>query len=187
MYFLYTMSLEFGFVLLLSLLFICYCSLNFLVVKGLKKLLFLQRVSSGEKPQISIIVAARNEEANIGRCLQSLVQQNYPAGLFEIIITDDRSTDGTAAIVKNYQLRYPFIKLVTVNQISTGLPPKKNALNEAIKKSRFDILAFTDADCIAPFHLAFVACEGIPAGSGCCCRLLPARTTVSTDNFRSLV
>jgi cellulose synthase/poly-beta-1,6-N-acetylglucosamine synthase-like glycosyltransferase len=150
MYFLNTMSLEIGFILLLSVLFICYCSLNFLIVKGLKKLLFLQQASSQEKPQISIIVAARNEEANIGRCLQSLVQQNYPAGLFEIIIADDRSTDGTAAIVKNYQLRYPYIKLVTVNRISSDLPPKKNALNEAMKESRFDILAFTDADCVAP-------------------------------------
>lgn len=157
------MSLEIGLILLLSLLFICYCSLNFLVVKGLKKLLVLQKASSQEKPQISIIVAARNEETNIGRCLQSLVQQNYPAGLFEIVIADDRSTDGTSAIVRNYQQRYPYIKLVTVNQISSDLPPKKNALNEAIKVSRFDILAFTDADCVAPsIWLSSIAREFLP-------------------------
>ena len=159
----YTMSLEIGFILLLSVLFICYCSLNFLIVKGLKKLLFLQQASSQEKPQISIIVAARNEEANIGRCLQSLVQQNYPADLFEIVIADDRSTDGTAAIVRNYQLRYPYIKLVTVNRISSDLPPKKNALNEAMKESRFNILAFTDADCVAPsIWLSSIAREFLP-------------------------
>ena len=163
MYFLYTMSLEIGFILLLSLLFVCYCSLNFLIARGLKKLLLLQQASSQEKPEISIIVAARNEEANIGRCLQSLVQQNYPAGLFEIIIADDRSTDGTAAIVRNYQRRYPYIKLVTISQISSDLPPKKNALNEAMKESRFDILAFTDADCIAPpIWLSSIAREFLP-------------------------
>jgi cellulose synthase/poly-beta-1,6-N-acetylglucosamine synthase-like glycosyltransferase len=163
MYFLYTMSLEIDFVLLLSLLFVCYCFLNFLIVKGLKTLLLLQQASSQEKPQISIIVAARNEETNIGQCLQSLVQQNYPPGLFEIIIVDDRSTDGTAAIVRNYQLRHPYIKLVSVSKITSDLPPKKNALNEAIKESRFDILAFTDADCVAPsIWLSSIAKEFLP-------------------------
>ncbi|MGA7161188.1 MAG: glycosyltransferase [Bacteroidota bacterium] len=157
------MSLEIGFILLLSVLFICYCSLNFLAVIGLKKLLLHQQKTSPEKPHISIIVAARNEEAKIGRCLQSLVQQNYPSGLFEIVVADDRSTDGTGAIVRNYQQRYPFIKLVRVNQISSDLPPKKNALNEAIKKSDFEILAFTDADCVAPsIWLSSIARELLP-------------------------
>ena len=159
----YTMSLEIGSILLLSVLFICYCFLNFLIVKGLKKLLLHQQASSLEKPQISVIVAARNEEANIGRCLQSLVQQNYPAGIFEIVIADDRSTDGTAAIVRNYQLRYPYIKLVTIRQMSLDLPPKKNALNEAMKESSYDILAFTDADCVAPsIWLSSIAREFLP-------------------------
>ena len=157
------MGLEIGFVLLLSILFICYCALNFLVVKGLKRLVALQLATSQEKPQISIIVAARNEEANIGRCLQSLVQQNYPMDLFEVVIADDRSNDGTAAIVRNYQQRYPYIKLVTVSHSSSGLPPKKNALNNAIKESRFDILAFTDADCIVPsIWLSSIAKEFLP-------------------------
>jgi cellulose synthase/poly-beta-1,6-N-acetylglucosamine synthase-like glycosyltransferase len=157
------MSLEIVFDLLLSILFTCYGALNFLLLRGLKKLLFLQKVSSAEKPPISIIVAARNEESNIGRCLQSLVQQNYPGELFEIIIADDRSTDGTAAIVRNYQLRYSNVTLVTVSQISSDLPPKKNALNKAIKESRYDILAFTDADCIThPDWLSSLAKEFLP-------------------------
>jgi cellulose synthase/poly-beta-1,6-N-acetylglucosamine synthase-like glycosyltransferase len=157
------MSLEIGFILLLSVLFICYSFLNFLIVTGLKRLLLLQQASSQDKPEISIIVAARNEEAKIGRCLQSLVQQDYPEGLFEIVIADDRSTDGTAAIVRNYQLRYPCIKLVTVSSISSDLPPKKNALHKAIQESRYNILAFTDADCIAPpIWLSSIAKEFLP-------------------------
>ena len=144
-------------------LFACYCAVHFLVAKGLNALLVLQQLSSREKPQISVIVAARNEETNIGRCLQSLVQQNYPSGLFEVIIVDDGSTDGTAAIIRNYQLQHPFVKLVKVERISSDLPPKKNALNEAIKESRFDILAFTDADCIAPTNwLPSLAKEFLP-------------------------
>ncbi len=157
------MSLEIVFVLLLSLLFVSYCSLNFLIVAGLKKLRLRQTASSPEKPQISVIVAARNEELNIGRCLRSLVEQNYPLGLFEVIIVDDRSTDETAAIVRNYQLKYPFISLVSINKIASDLPPKKNALNEAIKRSRFDILAFTDADCVPPpIWLSSIAREFLP-------------------------
>ncbi|HTY10510.1 MAG TPA: glycosyltransferase [Bacteroidota bacterium] len=157
------MNVEFCFTLLLGLLFLSYCTLNSFIIFGLKKLLRLQQNTSAEKPNISVIVAARNEEANIGRCLQSLVRQNYPPHLFEIIVADDRSTDGTAAIVKNYQRRYPNITLVTIGEIASGLPPKKNALNEAIKKSRFDILAFTDADCAPPdIWLTSIAREFLP-------------------------
>jgi chlorobactene glucosyltransferase len=48
-------------------------------------------------PLISILVPARNEETNIGVCLESLRQQDYPN--FEILVLDDSSTDGTADIV----------------------------------------------------------------------------------------
>ncbi|MGA9407082.1 MAG: glycosyltransferase [Bacteroidota bacterium] len=97
-----------------------------------------------------MIVAARNEEKYIGRCLQSLVTQEYPAGLFEIIIINDRSTDKTAAIVENYCARYASVTLVNVTSVTSDLPPKKNALNEGIRKSKNDILVFTDADCVPP-------------------------------------
>ncbi|HTR81810.1 MAG TPA: glycosyltransferase [Bacteroidota bacterium] len=122
-----------------------------------------QQETSEDKPPISVIVAARNEEAMIGKCLQSLVQQDYPKNAYEVIVVDDRSDDGTAAIVKNYALSYPFVSLAPITHLDSDLPPKKNALHEGIRRSGFDILAFTDADCVVPPQwLASIAREFLP-------------------------
>ena len=100
------------------------------------------------RPFVSIVVAARNEEANIGTLLDQLVRQDYPA--YEIIIVDDRSTDGTAAIVESYQRAHANLHRISVKENSSDLPPKKNALTQGIRASKGDILCFTDADCIPP-------------------------------------
>ena len=143
------MSFEYAFYVLLTLLFFNYLIMHLLAAKGVNSLLARQLVSSDVRQRFSVIIAARNEEANIGRCLQSLVQQNYPRDSFELLVVDDRSTDETSAIVNNYALRYPHVRLLKVDRPSSDLPPKKNALNMGIKASRYDVLAFTDADCVA--------------------------------------
>lgn len=144
------MSIEIVPFFLLTSLFVCYSVIHLLAVKGLSRLAVLQKESSSLQPPISVVIAARNEESNIGKCLQSMIRQNYPSEHFEIIVVDDRSTDGTAAIVTNFQLAHPSVRLVGIDKVSSNLPPKKNALNEGILQSRFDLLAFTDADCVAP-------------------------------------
>ena len=157
------MNIEIVLFILLTSLFVCYCVIHLLALKGLSSLAAQQRELSNVLPPISVIIAARNEKSNIGGCLQSIVQQNYPAQLFEVIVVDDRSIDETAAIVANYQLAHPSVRLVKVENITSDLPPKKNALNEGIRESRFDILAFTDADCIVPCDwLSCVAREFTP-------------------------
>src|SRR5216117_732871 len=52
--------------------------------------------------QFSIIIPARNEELNIENLLNALKNQEYPKEKFEIIVVDDHSTDGTAAVVKKF-------------------------------------------------------------------------------------
>jgi len=53
-----------------------------------------------ERPRfVSLIVPARDEERDIETALASLLAQDYPPGAFEVIVVDDRSTDGTAAIL----------------------------------------------------------------------------------------
>lgn len=143
------MNIEIVLFVLLTSLFVCYCVIHLFAVRGLNSLAIRQKESSNAQPPISVVIAARNEESNIGKCLQSIIRQNYPSERFEMIVVDDRSTDGTAAIVTNYQLAHPSVRLVTVEKVSSDLPPKKNALNEGIRLSHFDILAFTDADCVA--------------------------------------
>src|SRR5688572_11623891 len=52
--------------------------------------------------KVTIIIPARNEENAIGQCLQSIVNQNYPARLIQVIVIDDHSTDRTAEIVRSF-------------------------------------------------------------------------------------
>ncbi len=137
---------EFLFILC-SFFLISYSFIHFLVWKGLKKLSFEPSISQSK---FSIIIAARNEEKNIAQCLTSLIQQHYPKDFFEIIVVNDRSSDNTLSNIKEFEQQYSNIHSLTISSLSSDLPLKKNALNEGIKKSKFDILVFTDADSIAP-------------------------------------
>src|ERR1700751_2642595 len=52
--------------------------------------------------KVGIIIPARNEERQISACIDSLLSQTYPAGLVEIIVVNDHSTDRTADIVRSF-------------------------------------------------------------------------------------
>lgn len=105
----------------------------------------------GGHTRVTIIIPARNEENNIGRCLESIVQQTYPASLMEVIVADDFSTDGTAQIVRNINL--PRIRLLElkshVNEHETN-SFKKKGIELAIQHSSGELIITTDADCTAP-------------------------------------
>mgnify|MGYP003352745261 FL=1 len=62
---------------------------------------------------VSIIIPARNEEDNIGRCLESILAQDYPMEMMEIIVVDDQSDDRTVEIVNSF--RDPRIKLIRIS------------------------------------------------------------------------
>jgi len=97
---------------------------------------------------ISIIIAARNEEDNIARLLDSLTQLNYPEDKYEIVVVDDRSADKTSEILKTYSSRIKNLKTYRIIKESENLVGKKQAIQKGIEKSSFEILAFTDADCV---------------------------------------
>ena len=67
-----------------------------------------------------MIVPARDEAANIGPCLQSLLAQDYPASQFGVLVVDDHSTDATPAIVRGLAARHPQLSLMQ----SPALPPR---------------------------------------------------------------
>jgi biofilm PGA synthesis N-glycosyltransferase PgaC len=115
---------------------------------GLRKLEKEQRPSNNGKPGISVVIAARNEEAHIKKTVLSLNAQNYPANRFEIIVVNDRSTDGTAEILEQLSAEIKNLRIVTVTQLPTGISPKKQALQFAVQQSRFDWIMTTDADCL---------------------------------------
>jgi len=99
-----------------------------------------------ELPFISILVPARNEESKIGRCIASLLAQDYPN--FEIIVIDDRSTDNTARIIQSYvdADEKNRIKFVHGKDLPSGWIGKCNALAHAVNYATGEWFVFTDAD-----------------------------------------
>ncbi len=93
-------------------------------------------------PGISIIVPARNEEANIPRLLASLVRQDYPQ--YEIIVVNDASTDNTAAIVQGYTR--DGVRLISIDGPPEGWTGKNYACWTGAGYARYPWLLFVDAD-----------------------------------------
>lgn len=93
---------------------------------------------------ISVLIPARNEAANIGRLLDSLQQQDYPAEQYEIIVIDDHSTDDTAAIAAQYSgVRVIRLQEDDINSY------KKKALEQGVAAAKGQLIVTTDADCVA--------------------------------------
>jgi cellulose synthase/poly-beta-1,6-N-acetylglucosamine synthase-like glycosyltransferase len=103
-----------------------------------------------EHLKVSVIIAARNEEHNIRRCLDAVLRLRYPQELLEVIIVNDRSTDATAAIVAEYAARCPFLKLYNAQPATGQLHGKSNALSQGFAIAQGEIILMTDADCAVP-------------------------------------
>ena len=100
--------------------------------------------SSGATPTVSVVVAARDEEANIDRCLSGLRAQDYPKDLFEIIVVDDGSRDATAARVQ----AVPDVRLLQTHALLGWTGSKKAALSLGVQAARGELIVTTDADCL---------------------------------------
>jgi len=145
----------------------------------------------GPVPFVSVIVPAKNEEAVIEATVRSLCAMDYAeegARRFEVIVVDDRSTDGTAPILTRLARELGIVVMRTP-EASFG---KAAALNHAIARSRADILAVFDADArVAPdFLRRMVPYLGAPGVGGVQARrvLYNARqnlvTSLQDDEYR---
>jgi len=85
----------------------------------------------------SIVIAARNEEKTIIDCLNSILNQAYPISKYEILISDDASSDQTVLLVKEFIKNNAFcsIQLIESNGVHEG---KKKSLKRAVDKSKGD-------------------------------------------------
>jgi cellulose synthase/poly-beta-1,6-N-acetylglucosamine synthase-like glycosyltransferase len=95
---------------------------------------------------VTVIVAARNEEKYIARCLYSLLQQKYDKSRMQIIVVDDHSTDKTAEIVLSISRQHTEIELQLLH-LSDG-QGKKAAIESGLAKARGQFVLTTDADCV---------------------------------------
>ena len=91
-------------------------------------------------PSLSVIVPAHNEEKFLASTIQSIQSSHY-AGKKEIIIVDDGSGDGTGKLAASLAKRFSGVKAFTIRHSG-----KSAALNFAIRKASYDIVAFVDAD-----------------------------------------
>ena len=102
--------------------------------------------TSKGNPKVSIILPARNEEEFIGKCLDSLIIQDYEN--YEIIVIDDSSEDDTGKIISKYAEKYSNVISVTARPKPDGWMGKNWACMEGYKKVSGELLLFTDADTV---------------------------------------
>ncbi len=102
-------------------------------------------------PLISVMVPARDEEANIETCLKSLQAQDYPN--FEILVLDDHSSDDTAAIVERMAAEDKRIRLFRSEPLPEDWAGKPFACYQLAQRARGSWFLFVDADTIHAPHM----------------------------------
>jgi len=105
----------------------------------------------GSPPLISVLVPARDEEANIRNCLESLQKQDYPD--FEIMVLDDNSADNTAAIIDEIAARDSRIQWFRGEPLPEDWAGKPFACYQLAQKARGSWLLFVDADTTHAPHM----------------------------------
>ena len=104
------------------------------------------RITRGRK--VSVLIPARDEEKNIGPCLDSLLSQTYAN--YEIIVLDDQSRDGTWKIIQSYASRCPErVRAMRGKPLPpSGWSGKTHAMQQLAQAARGEYLMFTDADTV---------------------------------------
>lgn len=104
-------------------------------------------------PEVSILLAARNEEKDLPDLLRSFDQLDYPAEKLQVLIADDRSTDSTGQIISDWVARSKNRALISIREEQVGLFQKNgkaNALSILSQEAKGTFFFFTDADCEVP-------------------------------------
>jgi cellulose synthase/poly-beta-1,6-N-acetylglucosamine synthase-like glycosyltransferase len=102
-------------------------------------------------PRVSVLIAARDEEAALPRCLASLRAMDYPAELLEILVGDDASTDRTAevarAAMQGFAGQFRVVAITETRGLARG---KANVLAHLAREATADFFFITDADIRLP-------------------------------------
>jgi glycosyltransferase involved in cell wall biosynthesis len=93
-------------------------------------------------PFLSVVIPARNEERTIGKCLQSIADQTYPADRIEVIVVDGRSTDATREIVRRFAAADSCFTLLDNPERITPV-----ARNLGVRRARGEVIAIIDGHC----------------------------------------
>ncbi len=103
-----------------------------------------------EIPLVSVILAAKDEAENIGPCLESMLDQDYPQ--FEVIVCNDRSDDATGEIAEQIASSDDRVRVIHIKDLPAGWCGKNNAMQTGIATAGAEWLCMIDADCKQTSH-----------------------------------
>ena len=127
-------------------LVLLYILITILVHYGLNKSLTVNI----NRPSVSILIAARNEEFNLESCLTYIEKIDYPIDKMEVLVINDRSDDKTEEVAESFCRRLSQFHLLNIKESRNGLHGKMNALAQGIKQTTGEFILITDADCEVP-------------------------------------
>ena len=125
-------------VVLFYMLRFCVATVNIIFSPVLKKR------TPQSTPLVSVLIPARNEEANIGNILNDLIKQSYLN--IEVVVFNDQSTDNTAGLVKSFSETNKRFRLVESTGLPNGWLGKNNACHNLARNASGDYFLFLDAD-----------------------------------------
>lgn len=108
----------------------------------------LFNIKNDDLPKVTVIIPARNEEKFIAATINSVLNQNYPETLLDIVAVNDRSTDTTPVIMDNLARLNKNLRVIHINEVSKNISPKKNAILTAVRSTENEIIITTDGDCL---------------------------------------
>lgn len=104
--------------------------------------------STQSRPKVTVVIPARNEERNLKQALRSVLGLDYPE--LQIVVVNDRSTDGTGAILEEMVKSDQRLTLVNIESLPEGWLGKTHALHTGAGHAKGEFILFTDADIV--FH-----------------------------------
>ena len=133
---------------------------------GLRRIAARPAMPEACLPTVTVVVPARNEAATVGACVDSVLAQDYPEGRLDLIVVDDDSEDGTAAVVRS-RMRARFLAAPGLPDDAPEAPDritllrvphddrrvrahKKAAIERAVAQATGELVLTTDADCTGP-------------------------------------
>lgn len=167
------------FVVGLMILFVCIQFMNVIVTISAGFGEPHQKLYDDELPEVSVLVAARNEEKNIATCIQHLIAQNYPKHKFHILIGNDQSDDNTAKIVDEFIAKHNNIKQIYITEQLGKARGKANVLAQLAQVAQGDYFLITDADIQVPSNWARTLINFFKPGIG----IVSGTTIVKGNGF----
>ena len=110
-----------------------------------RKIIAFKHKKSDYKPNISVIICAKNEFFNLKNNLPTFLTQNYIN--YEVVVVNDQSNDRTSELLNEFKKTYSILTVVEINENVNHVVGKKFALTLGIKTAKYENLLLTDADC----------------------------------------